>query len=62
MPEKVYIGDGVYASFSGHDIKLTTDEAVGGIYLDNDTLNSLIQVARRWGLLTCKDCTVSSTD
>lgn len=46
---ETYIGDGVYASFDGWQIKLATDR--GGemhvIYLDADTFGNLLQFANR---------------
>jgi hypothetical protein len=44
--EEVYLGDAVYASFDGYQIRLRTGD--GGnqvIYLEPDTYNSLIAFA-----------------
>lgn len=43
MPETTYLGDGVYASFDGYQIRLSTrrDDGTDVIYLDQDTYVAL---------------------
>lgn len=46
MFEKMYIGDGVYASFDGYHIVLTTQEGET-IYLEADVFVNLIKYAEK---------------
>lgn len=45
MPNKTYLGDGVYAEFNGFQIVLTTENGVSitnTIYLEQDVYESLV--------------------
>lgn len=46
-----YIGDGVYASFDGWQIKLRAPREQGDhvVFLDEDTFLGLLRFMRRWG-------------
>jgi len=46
MPEKVYLGDSVYAAFDGFNIVLTTETGLGStneIFLDPQVMAGLIK-------------------
>jgi hypothetical protein len=48
-PKETYIGDGVYASFDGYQIKLRTDRgnfAMDEIFLEPEFFVSLLRFAR----------------
>ena len=50
MNEPTYLGDGVYASFDGWQIKLMTDdpsEPMDVIFLEFDTANALIKYTKQ---------------
>lgn len=49
----IYLADGVYALFSGYDIKLSCQRDGGShyIYVDGDVLDALIKYARTVGML-----------
>lgn len=51
--EEIYLGDGLYAQFSGYDIKLRAPRENGDheVYLEPWTLQHLIQYARDVGML-----------
>jgi hypothetical protein len=47
---KVYLGDGVYASWDGYHIVLTTEngiETTNTIYLDSSVIEALIKYHRK---------------
>lgn len=49
-----YIGDGVYATFCGYSIKLTTDRGRGHetIYIEPEVMHRLIEYAIKVGMLS----------
>ena len=50
--EEHYIGDAVYASFDGWQIKLRTDDGNNQvIYLEPSVVRSLVEYAKRVGVL-----------
>ena len=51
---KIYLGDGVYCEFSGHDFMLTTEngiEVTNTIYLEAEAITMLVEFAKSKGLL-----------
>jgi hypothetical protein len=53
MSEQTYLGDGVYASFDGYQIRLATtrDNGIHEIYLEPDTAMSLLDYMRKCWLM-----------
>lgn len=50
--QKVYLGDGAYASFDGFAITLTAEngiEATDSVVLEPAVFDALLRVASRWG-------------
>jgi hypothetical protein len=57
MAKEVYLGDGLYASFDGYQIKLRAPrDSIGDheVYLDRYTLNAFIEYAQTMGALKVK--------
>lgn len=52
--KEIYLGDGLYASFDGWQIKLRAPRENGDheVYLDGHMLLSLIEMTRQWGLIS----------
>lgn len=47
MPNETYLGDGVYASFDGYQIKPYTDAHGNVIYLDPEVYSALKEFVER---------------
>jgi hypothetical protein len=54
--KEIYLGDGLYASFDGWQVRLRAPREGGDheVYLDGNMLLSLIREAQEWGIILKK--------